>query len=135
MATNQQIPSSSGLPQAPRERIAIQDASSWILRIGVIVSVAVMLVGLVLAFVQGGLTQQTMENTPFSTNFTALGHGLGRLDPFALMELGVLLLVLTPIMRVFTAMVLFAVEEHDRLYASVTFLVFVLTLGSLLFVK
>lgn len=128
-------PASSGLPQAQREKIAIQDASSWILRIGVIVSVAVMLAGLALAFINGGLTQQIIENKAFSADFSALGRGLGRLDPFALMELGVLLLVLTPILRVFTAMVLFATEERDRLYTSVTFLVLVLTLGSLLFVK
>jgi uncharacterized membrane protein len=119
------------------ERIAIQDASAWILRAGVVVSVTVMLTGLVLAFVRqgSGLSVQGMETAPFTLHLTALGHGLGRLDAFALMELGVLLLVATPILRVLTAMVLFAVEEHDRLYTAVTALVLVMTLGSVLFIR
>ena len=117
-----------------REPISIQSASSWVLRVGVILSMAVMFTGLLLALVRGGVTVQEMETRPFVTNFGAIGHGVRSADPFALMELGVVLLVLTPIMRVFTAMVLFAVEEHDRLYAGVTFLVLVMTLGSLLLV-
>jgi len=135
MATTSEIPASSSLPGAKREPIAIQDASSWILRIGVVLSVLVMIAGLLLAFVHGGLTVQEMETRPFSTDLGALRRGLGTLDAFALMELGVVLLVLTPVVRVFTAMVLFAVEERDRLYALVTLLVLAMTLGSLLFIK
>lgn len=130
MATNEKPPASSSLPGAERERIAIQDASRWILRIGVIASVAVLLVGLILAFRTGGFIQHFMGTTPFSTNFSALGQGLARLDPFTLMELGVLLLAVTPILRIFTAIVLLATEEHDRLHTTVTFLVRVMTLGA-----
>lgn len=122
---------------APTEppRLAIQDASSWVLRVGVIASVLVMLSGLTLAFVQGGLTPQLMEQTAFLADFGALARGIGRFQPFALMELGVVLLILTPILRVLTAMVLFATEERDRLYTAVTFLVLVMTLTSLLFIR
>ena len=62
-------------------------------------------------------------------------HGVARFDSFSLMELGVLLLVLTPIMRVLTSMVLFAVDEHDALYTGLTFLVLVMTVTSLLLIR
>jgi uncharacterized membrane protein len=135
MATDSTLSDSSARTTPRRQPIAIQDASSWILRVGVMLSVSVMLFGLLFAFFVGGLTPQLMERTAFSDNFSALGAGLWRLQPFAFMELGVLLLVLTPILRVFTAMVLFALEERDRLYTAVTLLVLMMTLGSLLFIR
>ena len=113
----------------------IERASSWVLRIGALASMAVMLTGMARAFAGGGLTVNEMEHRPYVVSFRALGHGLARFDAFALMELGVLLLVLTPIMRVLTSMVLFAVEEHDRLYTGVTFLVLMMTLASLLLIR
>jgi uncharacterized membrane protein len=119
----------------PRGRIAIQDVSSWILRVGVITSVLVMFGGLVMAFVQGGVSVQQMEGRTFVDSLPAIARGLTVRDPFALMEAGILLLVLTPILRVFAAVVLFALEERDRLYTAVTFLVLLLTAGSLLFIR
>jgi uncharacterized membrane protein len=137
MAQREATLTAEAAPPPRHERIAIQDASSWILRVGVIVSVAVMLTGLALAFVQdgSGLTVHRMENSAFSLDLQQLDRGLAHGDAFALMELGVLLLVLTPILRVLTAMVLFALEERDRLYTVVTCLVLVMTLGSLVFIK
>jgi uncharacterized membrane protein len=114
--------------------IAIEDVSSWVLRIGVISSVVILLIGLVLAFMHGGLTRQTMETQTMQVDAGALWRGLLALQGFAWLELGIFVLLATPILRVFTAMVLFAVEEHDGLYTAVTFLVLVMTLGSLLFI-
>ncbi|HVB30764.1 MAG TPA: DUF1634 domain-containing protein [Gemmatimonadaceae bacterium] len=121
-------------PVRHEDRIAIEDVSSWVLRIGVVASVVILLVGLVLSFVHGGLTRHIMETKTFDLNFAALRQGIMTLQGFAWLELGIFVLVLTPILRVFTAMVLFAFEEHDVLYTSVTFLVLVMTLGSLLFI-
>jgi uncharacterized membrane protein len=135
MGTNSQASTDPTAPALKQGGIAIQDAASWVLRIGVVVSVTVMVAGLALAFVKGGLTQAVMESRPFSSEFAALARGIAAGDPFALIELGVLLLVLTPILRVFSAMVLFATEERDRLYTAVTFLVLVMTVGSLLLIK
>lgn len=115
--------------------IAIEDVSSWVLRIGVVASVLVMLVGLGLAFAHGGVTRHLMETQTFQLDLGALGAGLAALQGFAWLELGILILVATPILRVFAAMVLFALEEHDGLYTAVTFLVLVMTLGSLLFIR
>ena len=115
--------------------VSIQAASTWVLRVGVALSMLVMFTGLRLALFKGGVSVREMETRAFVTNFSAIGRGVRSWDPFALMELGVVLLVLTPIMRVFAAMVLFAFEEHDQLYAGVTFLVLVMTLVSLLVVR
>lgn len=114
--------------------LAIEDVSSWVLRVGVVLSVTLLLLGLVLSFVHGGLTRQIMETQNFVLDAGAIRRGLAAWDGFAWLELGILVLVVTPILRVFTAMVLFAVEERDRLYTAVTFLVLVMTLASLLFI-
>jgi len=116
-------------------RLSVQDASSWVLRVGVVTSLTVMVTGLIRALIDGGVTVQEMETRTFTTDPGRLIHETAGLRPFALMELGVVLLILTPILRVFTAMVLFAFEEHDGLYALVTFLVFVMTLASLLLIR
>lgn len=115
--------------------IAIEDVSSWVLRIGVVASVLVMLIGLVLAFARGGITRHLMETQTMHIDLGALRLGLVGLQGFAWLELGIFILIATPILRVFSAMVLFAVEERDGLYTAVTFLVLVMTLGSLLFIR
>ncbi len=116
-------------------RVAIEDVASWVLRVGVIVSVTILLVGLVISFAHGGMSKQVMETQTFDLNLARLRHGVLTFQGFAWLELGILALVVTPILRVFTAMVLFAVEERDRLYAGVTFLVLVMTVASLLFIR
>ncbi len=133
MTTHSQAPG----PDGPVERaypIAIEDVSSWVLRIGVVSSVAIFAFGLLLAFGHGGITREVMETQAMHVDAAALWRGLVALQGFAWLELGVFVLVATPILRVFTAMVLFAVEEHDGLYTAVTFLVLTMTLGSLLFI-
>ncbi len=122
-------------PLRHEDRIAIEDVSSWVLRIGVIASVLILLVGLVISFAHGGITKHIMETQTFDLNFSRLRHGIFAFQGFAWLEFGILVLVFTPILRVFTAMVLFAFEEHDRLYTGVTFLVLVMVLGSLLFIR
>jgi uncharacterized membrane protein len=116
-------------------RVSVQSASSWVLRVGVLLSLTVMVAGLVRALVDGGVTVHEMETRPFSGDAGAILRGSLKLQAFPLMELGVVLLVLTPILRVFTSMVLFAFEEHDRLYTAVTFVVLVLTVSALLFIR
>lgn len=133
MATHPTAPG----PTEPAPRaypIAIEDVSSWVLRIGVISSVAIFAIGLLLAFAHGGLTRRIMETQAMQVDVGALWHGLVALQGFAWLELAIFVLVATPILRVLTAMILFAVEERDGLYTAVTFLVLVMTLGSLLFI-
>lgn len=125
---------------APGEREAlkkkgdleIQDVSAWVLRVGVIVSVLVMLVGLAASFHQGWPTVGRMETLRFSTDYLGILKQAARFDGVALIELGIFLLVLTPIMRVASSMIIFATHERDWFYAGVTLAVLALTLISLL---
>lgn len=115
-----------------RGDLEIEDVSSWILRIGVVASVAVMLFGLGLSFARNAPSVEAMQTVAFAGGFRPLLLGLRAGAGTAFMELGILLLVLTPIMRVFTSMVLFAAVEKDWFYAAVTLVVLVMTLLSLL---
>jgi uncharacterized membrane protein len=56
----------------------------------------------------------------------------GSLDPVTLMFAGLILLMLTPFLRVLTAAVGFAVEK-DRRFTIVSLLIFVMLLGELLY--
>lgn len=103
-----------------REVISIETASSWVLRIGVFVSVLVMLTGLVMGLAGGSVTVYAMEHTAFDGHPATLWDGLTSGNGFVVMELGLLILVMTPIVRVATAMLLFAFEERDWTYTVVT---------------
>lgn len=120
---------------APDHGITIQDASSWVLRIGVIVSVAIMLIGIIISFCRHQVAVERMQHALFVKNPAELLHGLATLRGKAFIEAGVYLLVLTPIMRVVTSMILFVFAEKDWLYGVVTFFVLVLTLAGLLLLK
>lgn len=122
-------------PRPVRKLISIETASSWVLRTGVITSVLVMLTGLVLGLVRHSVTVYEMEHREFDGHPQALWHGVTTGSGFALMEVGLLILVLTPIMRVATAMLLFAVEDRDWMYTAVTFAVLVMTLSALLLLR
>jgi uncharacterized membrane protein len=119
---------------APTHGITIQDAAAWVLRIGVIVSVSVMLLGIAFSFAHGTTPIERMQHDTFNYRpaqiLDGVRHGSGK----SIIEVGIYLLVLTPILRVVTSMILFAIER-DWLYAGVTLLVLMLTLAGLLFLK
>ncbi len=113
----------------------IHVVSAWILRGGVVASTAVMLAGLLVSFAQSSPTVERMQSLAYSGDIGAILHRAAGGDGVALIELGVLMLVMTPILRVAGSMVLFATEERDWFYASVTFFVLILTLVSLLVLR
>ncbi len=57
-------------------------------------------------------------------------RGVSALRPFAVIELGVLLLIATPIMRVAASVLLFF-QEGDRVYTAITLAVLLILLWSL----
>ncbi len=111
--------------------IDVYDASAWILRGGVVSSIATMLLGVCESFREGILSVNLMQTRRFQADLPAIARGALRFDGTALVEFGILLLVLTPILRVATAMVLFA-RQRDRLYTVISAVVLALTLTSLL---
>ncbi|NNM88503.1 MAG: DUF1634 domain-containing protein [Phycisphaerae bacterium] len=123
-----------GSPEVANEFV-IQDVSGWVLRIGVAVSVAVMILGLTLSFVRHPPTVKAMESTHFKAGLAVIWHGVIHGHGVEIIEMGIFLLVLTPIMRVAMSVILFAFYDHDWLYTLVTLGVLLLTLASLLFLR
>ena len=84
-----------------------------VLRAGIAVAVAAMVVGLVLSVARG-------ESLPSHVvPLGDLGSGLGSLQPAAYLSLGLLVLIATPFVRVAGSIVAFA-REHDRRYVLIT---------------
>lgn len=96
----------------------IEKRISIAMRIGVAVSAAIMLLGFILLLINykdnfSGLTEPSIIN---------IFIGLLSFNPYSIMLLGILLLILTPVLRVITCVVLFA-KQKDKLYTAITILV------------
>ncbi|MGQ9683673.1 MAG: DUF1634 domain-containing protein [Anaerolineae bacterium] len=108
---------------------------SGLLRYGVLVSVVLVVLGMVSLGLRGntgyGATAdvQTLLSPPadrapsWPTTLGGVLSGAVQLRPYALILLGLLVLIMTPILRVAVSAVLFLIE-HDLLYVAIT--VFVL---------
>jgi uncharacterized membrane protein len=115
-------------------------AISVLLLVGVGVSAAILVVGLALLATTGqtgyheplrptDLRVRTSP-APFPTTIGGVVRGATALTPFAVIELGILLLIATPVLRVATSAVLFLLEG-DRRFALITLVVLLLLLLSL----
>ncbi|HTD19957.1 MAG TPA: DUF1634 domain-containing protein, partial [Ktedonobacteraceae bacterium] len=88
--------------------------TGWILRSGVILSASITLLGLLLMLIHpGGISEQSLQFFPQTLGQVWLG--LMTLQPQAIIALGLLLLIATPVLSVTAALVGFALE-HDRSY-------------------
>ena len=103
----------------------------WILLGGVLVSSAIIVLGIVLLpFRPGGITISRVETFPHTIG--QLWSGIVSLHPQAIIVLGLLLLIATPVLRVAVSIIAFALE-HDRRYVVITCIVLgILVLGFLL---
>jgi uncharacterized membrane protein len=113
------------------DTISIEDVSSWILRGGVVAAVGMMLIGISVSFLHNHVQVERMQHSTFDYQPSVILLGLRQVRGKAIIETGIYLLVLTPIMRVVSSMVLFVVKQRDWLYALITFLVLVLALAGL----
>ena len=103
---------------------------SWTLRLGVWGSAALMIAGLVLVWISSDSVVFPAENPrPIEILHALLA---GSLDPAIFMFAGLLLLMLTPFLRVLTAAVGFA-AERDKTYVIVALVVFAMLLGELVY--
>lgn len=101
----------------------------WVLQGGVLISAAVMLVGIILLPTRpGGLTPERLLAFPFT--WSALVADLAQLRPQGIITLGLLLLIATPVLRVAVSIVTFVVER-DRTYVVITCLVLAILLFSI----
>lgn len=105
---------------------------SYVLRGGVIVSAAVIALGVLLFYIEllaGRITLAAAQAFPhsFGGELAALRTG----SPVAVVVLGLLLLLITPVTRVAVSIVVFALE-HDRLYTVITAIVLLILVISFL---
>jgi uncharacterized membrane protein len=111
-----------------------------VLRFGVIVSAFVIVLGVALLAARGqGLdVANTLAYHPnqiphgnFDVSLLGLANGLAAFDPFSVIELGVIILLATPVSRVLISVLLFE-AEGDRTYVYITAGVLSLLLFSIL---
>ncbi|SRR5579875_1749272 len=107
---------------------------SNVLRGGVLLSAAIILLGVALFYIQSARVTGGLADRPFPTSLGAVGEGLLRGDPIAIVACGLLVLLVTPVVRVAVSIIAFALE-HDRLYVFVTTLVLVILLISFILGK
>jgi uncharacterized membrane protein len=100
-------------------------AITMLLRIGVLLSVGIIAVGMVIAFVHEPASFSMSLGTHFPNTIgeviAGVRHGSGQ----AIMMAGLLVLIATPVARVALSIVIFVIER-DQIYAAITAAVFVI---------
>ena len=100
------------------------------LRIGVSVSAAVVFLGGVLYLMRQELPDYAHFRADRLTTVASVFHGIARFDASSVIQLGILLLIATPVVRVVFCVVGFA-RQRDRLYVAVSALVLAILIYSL----
>lgn len=98
-----------------------------VLRFGSGLSIVLMAAGLVLLLVKGEADK--LQSTGF-VGLHSLLTGAATLEPAAVMTLGVLMLLLTPMLRVIAAGISFLIFERDVKYAMISLGVLVILIVS-----
>lgn len=133
------MPDSVEQPPAVKERnqdALVRQAEliiSNVLRGGVLLSAAVIALGVIL-FYAHYLTAGSPANaaTTFPASLGEVGAGLAHGNPLAIIALGLLILLATPVFRVAVSIVAF-VLERDRQYVVITLIVLAILLCSFFF--
>lgn len=119
---------------------SMNNVISKVLRYGVLFSAAVIVLGAALLAARDAFSPSVsllhydpnqIPHGPFPVTFSSLTAGLATGSPDAIIELGVLLLLATPVSRVLFSVFLFA-AEHNRAYVYITATVLTLLLFSML---
>ncbi len=126
-----------GVPPAPGHSMEIY--ISQVLRIGVFTSALIILVGLVLYVSHGAasssghqsVNQVIDSSRSLSVSPGSIWHGILTGDAVAIIQLGVLALILTPMTRVAMTAVLF-LKERDQIFVTITTIVFLVLIFGLI---
>ena len=117
--------------QETKASIFATKAIGWVLQGGVIISALVIIIGLALLPTQpGGLSPDRLLKFP--QTLSQVGTDLLALRPQAIIALGLLLLIATPVLRVAVSVVTFALER-DRKYVVITLIVLAILLFSIFY--
>ena len=129
-----EIPSALGIEEKVRK---VELLISNLLRLGVILSLALVVIGTVVSFVQhpeylsdrSFIGTSTPPRTAILHSLGEVGAGLKAFQGEAIVTLGILLLIATPVIRVGVSIFAF-IYQNDRLYTVITATVFCLLLLS-----
>src|SRR5438093_11653025 len=124
-----------------RERTDFNAVIGLVLRYGVIISFTIIAFGSILLFVEGqtGYSPETTAEQMFAAqNRVPIGivpliQGVASVKPYAIIDLGLLVLLATPIARVFISVFLF-LEERRYMFVAITLTVLAILLFSILVV-
>lgn len=108
--------------------LAVEIVIGKIMRIGVLFSAAVMILGFAMFLITG---HNGYSNTSFPTTLPAIWHGLISFKAYAYMMAGIYLLILTPVLRVVISIYAFY-QEKDMLYVKITSLVLLILIISVI---
>lgn len=119
------------------EPLWVDLAIARVLRAGVVLSIAIVAIGIVVTFIhhpsyvrsKPALRELTAADQPFPHTVRGVVEDSEHARGQALITLGLLLLIATPVARVALSIAIFAIE-HDRLYALITTAVLLLLLTS-----
>ncbi len=129
---------SERLPMAKFDDAKMESLMGRLLQFGVLLASLVVLVGGVLylrAFNGHPMNYRKFVSEPAAFRTTgALLHDIAAGDPAAIIKLGVLLLIATPIARVAFAAVAFALEK-DRLYVAISVVILAVLLVGFFYSK
>ena len=107
----------------------------YTLRLGVITAAVIVLIGGVLYLVENGATVPPYHAfhgvSKHSDNLAGMARNIAALNSYGIIQLGLLVLIATPIVRVLFSVIAFALER-DILYVVATLLVLGILLYSLL---
>lgn len=117
----------------PGASVRINDLISWVLQVGVIVSSAVIIIGLLLFLIQpGALNTQPLQDFPHTLD--QFSTALLNFQPLAIIMLGLGILIATPILRVAFSILAFYLERDYR-YVIITCIVLALLIVGMLLGK
>lgn len=103
---------------------------SGVLRGGVLLSAAIILLGVVLYYLRNPRANPAIaQPDPFPHSLSAILTGLAHADGLAIIAFGLLILLATPVIRVAVSIVAFALEG-DRRYVAITALVLLILIVS-----
>jgi uncharacterized membrane protein len=115
---------------------AVEQIVGRLLQLGVFTAAAVAIVGAILVLIQHGSASPAFADfhaaPPYLSSIAGILRGVREMRSEAVVQLGIVLLIATPILRVAFTLVAF-VLQRDRVYVAITTLVLALLLYGLAF--
>ncbi|HLG51430.1 MAG TPA: DUF1634 domain-containing protein [Chloroflexota bacterium] len=122
-------PATCGAPVEERAT-RIEYIVSVVLRYGVLLSFLIILIGSLLLFLEGGRSVTVrLTGAPVPNRLDQVLADLLALRPRAIIDLGLMLLIATPVLRVAVSVIAFLVED-DLVYTAITLFVLAVLLTS-----